>query len=148
MYRQLFQNVFRVSGTCKTNKKLFKTFFGSPVNNTSKQSIGNSGGFSNNLKCFSSSSVTDSENNENISSVSNDSKHSYKNPTLRKEIIDQRAQDKLDDLIKSNPEVLETIKIIELEVEVLRQDGQMVPSVLRPRDMVELIKLTTRGQRR
>ena len=71
-----------------------------------------------------------------------------KDPTDRKNTIDERAQKRIDELIAKNPETEKLLKVLELEYTVLKQEGERVPSQLRPRDWFELLKLQTRIARK
>lgn len=66
----------------------------------------------------------------------------------RKNTIDERAQSKLNAMIAENPQLEKFIKILELEVSVMRQDGSNVPSSLRSRDWLELVQLSSEAKRK
>lgn len=62
--------------------------------------------------------------------------------------IDARAQKHIDEYLANNPGSKKFMKILELEIEVQRQEEEKVPSTLRPRDMWELLKLKSSSARR
>ncbi|OXU26924.1 hypothetical protein TSAR_005571 [Trichomalopsis sarcophagae] len=71
-----------------------------------------------------------------------------KDGSKRKNQIDERAQAKLNDMIAEKPELEKLMKILELEIDVLRQNGENVPSSLRPRDWLELVQLSNISKRK
>lgn len=71
-----------------------------------------------------------------------------KDGSERKNQIDERAQAKLDAMIAEKPELEKFIKILELEMNVQKQNGENIPSNLRPRDWLELVQLQSITKRR
>lgn len=66
----------------------------------------------------------------------------------RKEYIEKEAEREVQKLMEENPELKKIKDIYELEINVMRQDGQRVPSYLRPRDWAELLKLRSSKARK
>ncbi|XP_014230591.1 mitochondrial ribonuclease P protein 1 homolog [Trichogramma pretiosum] len=66
----------------------------------------------------------------------------------KKHWIDSKAQKEVDKMLATKPEIAKLKKVIELEWEVMKQDGECVPSALRPRDWEEVLKLPSRNKRR
>ncbi|XP_057336310.1 mitochondrial ribonuclease P protein 1 homolog [Microplitis mediator] len=60
---------------------------------------------------------------------------------------DQLAEMRMKEFLK-NPDNEKHYKILELELEVMRQSGELVPSHLKPRDWVELLLITSRQRRK
>lgn len=56
-------------------------------------------------------------------------------------------EDKLNELLK-DPAVEKQYKVLQLEVDVMRQGGEKVPSFLKPRHWYELLQLKSYGRRR
>lgn len=69
-------------------------------------------------------------------------------PKLRKQFIEEEAQKEIQRLMEENPELERLQKIYELEIDVMRHDGERVPNRVRPRDWVELLKLPNRSARK
>lgn len=66
----------------------------------------------------------------------------------RKEFIEEQAEKEISKLVEENPELEKLRKIYELEIDVMRHDGHRVPSQLRSRDWLELLKLPKQSARR
>lgn len=62
--------------------------------------------------------------------------------------IQQEAQERLEDLLTNDPDLNKFYKILELEIEVLRQSGSKVPSTIKATDWLHLIKTKTQSSRR
>ena len=68
--------------------------------------------------------------------------------TARTQWLDEKAQKEINEMIVKNPEIARVKKILEMEFEVLKQDGKEVPNELRPRDWLELLNLSSKFKRR
>ena len=62
--------------------------------------------------------------------------------------IQQDAQAKLDDMLAKNPELNKFYKLIELEIEVMRQSGNNIPEYIRPTDWLHLLESKSQNSRR
>lgn len=60
----------------------------------------------------------------------------------------ERDEAKLKKLLDDNPGMEKLMKIVELEMVVLQQEGECVPSTLKAREWYEILTLKSRGQRR
>ena len=63
-------------------------------------------------------------------------------------LIDESAQKVVDKMIIENPEIGRLKKIVELEYEVMKQTGEQIPNIIRPRDWEEILKLHTENDRK
>jgi hypothetical protein len=70
-----------------------------------------------------------------------------RDPNERKKQIDVSAQKKID-IILEDPNFIQKKKIIEMEIISWKDEGLEVPSILRPRDWIDIIKLNSRYQRK
>lgn len=71
-----------------------------------------------------------------------------KDPQSRKNYIEETAEKEIKKLMEENPELEKLRKIYELEIDVMRHDGERVPNHLRPRDWLELLKLPNQTGRK
>lgn len=67
--------------------------------------------------------------------------------TVQKITKDEAATAKLKELFQ-DPAMEKQYKILELEIEVMRQSGDNVPENVKPRHWLELLQLETRNKRR
>ncbi|XP_058802048.1 mitochondrial ribonuclease P protein 1 homolog [Phymastichus coffea] len=70
------------------------------------------------------------------------------NMQKRKNYFNEKDQEQLDAILKDNPEMQKLKKIIELELIVLQQDGERVPTKLDPQQWCEVLGLRSNSQRR
>ncbi|XP_014616990.1 PREDICTED: mitochondrial ribonuclease P protein 1 homolog [Polistes canadensis] len=64
-----------------------------------------------------------------------------------KEKIDESDQRKLDELLE-NPELNKTYKLLQYEIEYLREMNENVPQVFRPKDWIYLLNTTSKNHQR
>ncbi|XP_075237096.1 tRNA methyltransferase roswell [Lycorma delicatula] len=88
------------------------------------------------LRCFTSCSNAKKNNNNNKSSGENDENMDSLNEFYK---VDEEA------VTNGNPDLLKKLKLSMLEVEVIRQEGLLVPSKLKTDEWKELINLKTRS---
>lgn len=62
--------------------------------------------------------------------------------------LQQEAQERFELLLSNQPELDKLHKVIELEIEILRQGGIKVPEKVKPTDWLQLIKMKTQTSRR
>ncbi|XP_014214064.1 mitochondrial ribonuclease P protein 1 homolog [Copidosoma floridanum] len=73
--------------------------------------------------------------------------HMPKDPRERRETINADAQRKIDAMIQQNPELEKFREIVKLEIELLRQNGEKVPSELTPVHWLDILVTKSRIKR-